>query len=145
VSGDPSVLSPPRPPCNLALSSDFVPTLTTRDEDDGGESNEVGRFFSGSEPSSSSSPPLDLSPPAPPLDLRDAAGARVLTSFRVLFPPSSGELEGDGSGTVLYAFFCFSRIAIGFFDVATDYFFNVAMRFLGCCNKCFLQCCSTTV
>jgi hypothetical protein len=42
----------------------------------------------------------------------------------VLFPPLSGELEGDGLGAVLYAFFfaVFSCVAMGFWDVATNDF-----------------------
>jgi hypothetical protein len=47
----------------------------------------------------------------PPLDLRDAAVARVSASSGVLFPPLSDELEGDGpactsnsSPCCLYAF-----------------------------------------
>jgi hypothetical protein len=110
VFGDPSVLSPSQPPCNPALSSDSASALITGDEDNGGNSNEVGRFFSGSEPSSSSSPPLDL---------RDAAVARVPTSSGVLFPPPSGELEGDGLGAVLYVFLLFLPYCNMFFDVAT--------------------------
>jgi hypothetical protein len=49
-----SLPSPSRPPCDPALSSDPAPALPTGDEDDGGDSDEVGRSFSGSEFSSSS-------------------------------------------------------------------------------------------
>jgi hypothetical protein len=49
--------------------------------------------------------------------------ARVPVSSGVLFPPPFGELEGDGSGAVLHAFFCCSsRVAMSFFMLEIDNF-----------------------
>jgi hypothetical protein len=69
---------------------------------------------------------LDLSPPHPPLDLRDAAVVRVPLSSDVLFPPSSGELEVMGQGLFCMFFYCFSHVAIGFFNHVAIGFFNIA-------------------
>jgi hypothetical protein len=103
----------------------------TRDENDGGGSDEVGRSFSGSEPPAPP-PTLDLSPP-PPLDLRDAAVARVPTNSGSysLFPPVSSKVMGQGLKrpvprthplTVFVRSCCFSMLQGDFWDVATDDF-----------------------
>jgi hypothetical protein len=101
--------------------------------------DEVGR--SRSEPSSSSR--SDYS--SPPLDLRDAAVARVPASSGILFPPPSGELEGDGPRAVLYVFFLFLPCYNGFFFMLQQMIFK-------CCNEIFfvvttnfLRCCGTTI
>ena len=69
-------------------------------------------------------PPLNLSPlpPPPPLDLRDAAVARVLASSR-------GQISPCCNGFFMLQQMI-SNVAMGFFVVATDVFYDVAVVLL---------------
>jgi hypothetical protein len=63
---------------------------------------------------------------------------RVPASSGVLCPSPSGELEVMGQGLFCTFFFCcFSHVAMDVFGMLQHMISNVAILFLGCCNKCF--------